>query len=191
MPVDFSQVQQQLIDKLQSRVVERQPAGGMQDHLAEQVDRFRDTLSAPGHGVDTAPGRDHAATTPSPSDIPASMQTPGDRILANMSSASPHFPVQGMDVSSARGHAVTAVSPSDAPASIQTPGDRILANMSPAGPQAPGMGQVAANPGVTGIDPGYLSQVQIRMAGVAGTSGMTTGSVNQTSQGFDTLLRAS
>ncbi len=86
MAIDFSQVQQQLIEKLQSRVADNMPQPG--EVHTQQAESFQQAMSAPAPGDATAsvsqPG---SAAEVAPLDGSRAC-TPGDRILDHLASMS-------------------------------------------------------------------------------------------------------
>lgn len=88
MQIDFSQIQQKLIEKLQSETAENIPSPNEVD--AQQSNQFKDAMSFGSNNVDNA----NAASQKHPSDEVASLTdvsqtlSPGDRILGHLAEMS-------------------------------------------------------------------------------------------------------
>ena len=89
MAIDFSQVQQRLIEKLQSQVADNTPPQPGQVHM-HQAESFQQAMHAPVHGdAVAAAGQPHSAAEVAPLDgSQAYTPTPGDRILDHLASMS-------------------------------------------------------------------------------------------------------
>ena len=89
MPIDFSQVQQKLVEKLQSAIADKIPDSSEVD--GQQSAKFQEALPGPAKSDVDAPSGSAPRTSATAENVPldqSQASTPGDRILDHLASMS-------------------------------------------------------------------------------------------------------